>query len=60
VAEFSNDRVQVFGVVVGGTDIPIDTTTLLLYGIESSAMWWTPAIVIAVAGIGFWKAKKKS
>jgi hypothetical protein len=37
-------------ILVGGTSIPIDTTTLLLAGVQSTAPWLMPALV---AGAGF-------
>jgi hypothetical protein len=49
-------------VPVGGLGIPIDTTALLLAGMQGSALWMIPAIVIAGTGIGifsFRKSKKK-
>jgi hypothetical protein len=49
-------------VPVGGMGIPIDTTALLLAGVQGSGLWMIPAIVIAGAGIGifsFKKSKKK-
>ena len=49
-------------VPVGGMGIPIDSTALLLAGVQGSALWMIPAIVIAGAGIGifsFRKSKKK-
>ena len=43
---------------VGGMGIPIDTTALLLAGVQGSALWMVPAIVIAGAGIGFFTFRK--
>jgi DNA-binding beta-propeller fold protein YncE len=60
VADAGNGRVELFALPVGGTEIPIDTISLLLYGVQSSAMWWVPAIVIAGAGIGLWQVKKRN
>jgi len=60
VADTFNNRIQVFGIPVGGTEIPIDTTALLLYGIQNSIVWWTPVIVIVGAGIGLLKLKKRN
>jgi len=39
-----------FFVVVGGTSIPIDTTALLLAGVQSISMWMIP--ILAGIGIG--------
>jgi len=46
---------------VGGMGIPIDTTALLLAGVQGSALWMVPAIVVAGAGIGIisYKRSKK-
>ena len=47
---------------VGGMGIPIDTTALLLAGVQGSAFWMIPAIIVAGAGIGilsFRRSKKK-
>ena len=47
---------------VGGMGIPIDTTALLLAGVQGSVIWMIPAIVVAGAGMGifsFRKSKKK-
>lgn len=44
--------------VVGGIALPIDTAALLLYGVQTSSMWWIPAIIIGVAGLLLWKDKK--
>jgi len=38
-------------VIVGGTSLPIDTTALLLAGVQSISMWMIP-VVIAGIGIG--------
>jgi hypothetical protein len=49
-------------VPVGGMGIQIDSTALLLAGVQGSALWMIPAIVVAGAGIGFFtlrKSKKK-
>lgn len=43
---------------VGGMGIPIDTTALLLAGIQGSSLWMIPAIVIAGAGIGIFSLKR--
>jgi len=43
---------------VGGTLIPIDTTALLLAGVQSISMWMIPIIVAAV-GIGFVLVRRK-
>ena len=45
-------------VPVGGMGIPIDSTALLLAGVQGSAPWMIPAIVIAGAGIAIFKIKK--
>jgi len=47
-------------VPVGGTGVTIDTTALLIYGISSSVLWWSPAIAIAGTCVGFWMFKKKN
>jgi len=40
-----------FGCPIGGTFVPIDTTTLLLAGVQSISMWLIP-VVAAGVGIG--------
>ena len=48
--------------VVGGMGIQIDSTALLLAGVQGSALWIIPAIVVAGSGIffiSFLKSKKK-
>jgi hypothetical protein len=44
--------------LVGGMGIPIDTTALLLAGMQGSGLWMIPAIVVAGAGIAIFKIKK--
>ena len=46
--------------VVGGMGIPVDSTALLLAGVQGSALWMIPAIVVAGAGITIFKLKKKN
>ena len=43
---------------VGGMGIPIDSTALLLAGVQGSALWMIPAIVVAGAGVAIFKIKK--
>jgi len=43
---------------VGGTLIPIDTTALLLAGVQSISMWMIP-IIVASIGIGFVLVRRK-
>jgi len=43
---------------VGGTMVPIDTTALLLAGVQSISMWMIP-VVAAGVGIGFVLVRKK-
>ena len=43
---------------VGGTEIPVDTTTLLLAGVQSISMWMIP-VVAAVAVIGVFVIKRR-
>jgi len=55
VVDFTNHRIQKFSepqVAIGGTILPIDTTALLLAGVQSISMWWILGVVAAV-GIGF-------
>ena len=45
---------------VGGTLIPIDTTALLLSSVQTSMIWWLPAVVIVTgAGIGLVLLRRK-
>ena len=44
--------------VVGGSILPVDTTALLLAGIQSSALWLVPLVASAV-GIGAFALRKK-
>ena len=45
-------------VVIGGTNIPIDQTALLLAGVQSISMWMIP-VVIAGIGIGVFVIKRR-
>jgi len=45
-------------VPVGGTLVPIDTTTLLLAGVQSISMWMIP-VVVAGVGIGIFVIKRR-
>ena len=59
---FANGQPVCISLAVGGMGIPIDSTALLLAGVQGSALWMVPAIVVAGAGIGifsFRKSKKK-
>ena len=59
---FANGQPLCISLAVGGMGIPIDSTALLLAGVQGSALWMIPAIVIAGAGIGifsFKRSKKK-
>ena len=44
---------------IGGTFIPIDTTALLLTSMQTSMIWWLPAVVIAVGAVAFFKTRSK-
>ena len=44
---------------VGGTEIPIDTTPLLLAGVQSVSMWMIP-VVLAGIGIGIFVIKRRN
>ena len=45
---------------VGGTLLPLDTTALLLAGLQINAIWMIPAILgVAGAGIAIYKLKRK-
>jgi len=46
-------------VAIGGTSLPIDTTALLLAGVQSISMWMIP-VVIAGVGIGIFVIKRKN
>ena len=43
---------------IGGMGIPVDSTALLLAGVQGSALWMIPAIVVAGAGIGIFSFKR--
>jgi hypothetical protein len=45
-------------VSVGRMGIPIDSTSLLLAGVQGSALWMIPDIIIAGAGIGIVSFRK--
>ncbi len=45
--------------VIGGTVMPIDTTAMLLAGVQTNAAWMIPVIVSAV-GIGLFVVSRKS
>ena len=44
--------------IVGGTSIPIDTTALLLVGVQSISMWMIPVIAGIVIGVFVIKRRK--
>ena len=44
--------------VVGGELLPIDTTALLLAGIQTSAIWILP-VILAGAGFAAFKLRRK-
>jgi len=47
--------------VVGGEGIPIDTTALLIAGVQSSTMWMIPVLAfIGIAGLVIFKIKSKA
>ncbi len=46
-------------IVVGGELIPIDTTALLLAGVQTNAAWLIP-VVLSVLGIGLFVVSRKS
>ena len=47
--------------VVGGVGIPIDTTALLIAGVQSSTMWMIPVLAfIGIAGLVIFKIKSKA
>jgi len=48
----------IIGPVVGGINIPIDTSSLLLAGVQSISMWMIP-VVIAGVGIGIFVIKRR-
>jgi len=48
----------IIGPVVGGINIPIDTSALLLAGVQSISMWMIP-VVIAGVGIGIFVIKRR-
>jgi len=43
---------------IGGVIIPIDTTALLLAGVQTNAAWLIP-VVLSVAGIGIFLVRRK-
>ena len=43
---------------IGGTNIPIDKTALLLAGVQSISMWMIPVVVAAI-GIGVFVIKRR-
>ncbi len=45
--------------VVGGEFLPIDSTTLVLAGLQSSAIWMLP-VIVSVLGIGLFVVSRKS
>jgi len=45
--------------VIGGTILPLDSTSLILAGLETSALWLAP-VVISAAGIGLFVVSRKS
>jgi len=49
---------EIIGPVVGGINIPIDTSSLLLAGVQSISMWMIP-VVIAGIGIGIFVIKRR-
>jgi len=51
--------IDVTGITVGGIDIPIDTTALLLAGAESISMWMIP-IIFAGIGVSVLVIKKRN
>jgi len=44
--------------VIGGFNVPIDTSSLLLAGVQSISMWMIP-VVIAGIGIGIFVIKRR-
>jgi len=60
VGDTLNDRIQKFAepqIQIGGTNIPIDQSALLLAGVQSISMWMIP--VIAGIGIGIFVIKRR-
>jgi len=55
---FSRDLTVIDNRAVGGTFIPIDTTALLLAGIQSSAIWMLP-ILVGATGVGAYYIKTR-
>jgi len=53
-----DDTCASFFTVVGGTSIPIDTTSLLLAGAQSISLWMIPVVVAGVI-IGVFVIKRK-
>ena len=47
------------GVIVGGSDVSINTSALLLAGVSSNSMWMIP-VVIAGIGIGIFVIKRRN
>jgi len=61
VGDTLNDRIQKFAepqIQIGGTNIPIDQTALLLAGVQSISMWMIP-VVVAGIGIGIFVIKRR-
>jgi hypothetical protein len=46
------------GIIIGGQLLPIDTTVLLLAGVQSVSMWMIP-VVVSVIGIGVFVIKRR-
>ena len=44
--------------LVGGTHLPIDTTALLLAGVQSISMWMIPVVLVGI-GIGVFVIKRR-
>ena len=57
ISGFFNDNLANLCQVVGGSSVPIDTTSLLLAGTQMTASWMIPAIIAAI-GIGIVIARK--
>jgi len=60
VADFNNHRIQKFSepqLAIGGTDLPIGTTSLLVAGIYTNTLWIIP-VIVGIAGIVIFTLKR--
>jgi len=56
VFTFLNECIEPEPPVVGGELLPIDSTALVLAGLQTSAIWMLP-VLAGVAGAGFYLVK---